>query len=265
MNKFLFYLSLLTLFACSSANKKQLKNELTHNEVKYAYNDKNGKFVFKSTSGFVKKENSFFTKQSLEMLSKTKDNALEQSISFSTLGSVKKSKMILRPKNSEYSVWFDGKKFTSRMKIISSKKMVELSMESPEPKWNGVKQFKFPSTRIPSCFFTQVVECAKVMGALSSKQKMNFYILWEGYPYLNETFTDFPNELFSKAEIENEGKQKNGEVKFSLLVAGQSIVYILDKNNKIKKMFWVTQGISILNKEASMESNKVESNEQVNE
>jgi hypothetical protein len=103
------------------------------------------------------------------------------------------------------------------------------------------------------------------MGLLSNKQKMNFYILWEGYPYLNETFTDFPNELFSKAEFENEGKQKTGEIKFNLQVAGQSIVYLLDKNNKLKKMFWVSQGISMLNKEASKENKNPENNEQGNE
>jgi hypothetical protein len=236
------------LLSCSSTNSNNLKSDLIHKEEKYSYTDKNGQFLFRSASGFQKKDKSFFTKQSLEMITKNKDNAIEQVVSFSVLGAIKKKRMLLRPKNSEYHVWFDGKKFTSKLRIIPSKKSVELTTESPEPKWNGVKLFKFPNTKTATCFFSQVVECAKVMGLLKSAQKMNFYILWEGYPFLNETFTDFPTELFSKGELEYEGKQKNDEKKFSLHVAGQSIVYLLDKNNKLKKMFWVSQGISMINR-----------------
>jgi hypothetical protein len=123
-------------------------------------------------------------------------------------------------------------------------------MESPEEKWNGVKQFKFPNTKTATCFFSQIIGCAKVMGVLNTPQKINFYILWEGYPYLNETFTGFPMEIFSRAQLEYEGKTKQDDKKFNLQVAGQSIAYILDSNNKLKKMFWVSQGISMINKAA---------------
>jgi hypothetical protein len=261
MNKLLFFaIALLTLVSCSSTDPSNIKKELGHKEEKYSYSDKNGQFMLRSMAGFNKKEKSFFTKQSLEMLNKTQDNSLEQSIAFSQLGMVKKRRMILRPKNSEYNVWFDGKKFSSKLKVIPAKKMVELTMESPEVKWNGVKQFKFPSTKIPTCFFSQIVECAKVMGLLKTQKKMSFYVLWEGYPYLNETFSDFPMELFSRAELEYEGKLNQDEKRFSLQVAGQSIAYILDKNNKLKKMFWISQGISMVSKSYKESAKEEEDN-----
>ena len=252
MNNSWFYVIIaFALLACSSNKQALIKKELVHKEEKFSYADKNGQFLFRSTSGFQKKDKSFFTKQSLEMTTKKQDNAIEQSIAFSTLGSIKKKRMILRPKQSEYNVWFEGKKFTSKLKVLPAKKMVELTMESPEAKWNGVKQFKFPNTKTATCFFSQIVECAKVMGLLNTPQKINFYILWEGYPYLNDTFTDFPPELFSRAELENEGKFTQDEKKFNLHVAGQSLVYVLDKNNKLKKMFWISQGISMVNRSSN--------------
>lgn len=238
----------ITACANTSVDPKTVKKELVHKEQKYSYSDKSGQFLFRQASGFNKKDHSFFTKQSLEMINKSQENALEQSIAFSTLGAVKKKRMILRPKNSEYNVWFEGKKYTSRLKVIPHKKLIEQTLESPEPKWNGVKQYKFPNTKMATCFFSQVVECAKVMGLLNQPKKQSFYVLWEGYPYLNETFTDFPMELFSLAEFEYEGQAKKGEKRFNLQVAGQSIAYLLDKDNKLIKMFWISQGISMINK-----------------
>lgn len=254
---------LLFFTACAGTKPDKVKKDLAHKEEKFSYSDKNGKFLFRSSSGFQKKDNVFFTKQSLEMTTKKKDNALEQSIAFSTLGSIHKKKLILRPKISEYNVWFEGKKFTSRLKVIPEKKSIELTMVSPEPKWNGVKVFKFPNTKTATCFFSQIVECAKVMGLLNSPQKINFYVLWEGYPYLNDTFTDFPQELFSKAELENDGNFAQDEKKFSLHVAGQSLVYVLDKNNKLKKMFWISQGISMVNR--SVKESITDANESLDE
>ncbi len=248
----LFFLAIVLFFlqGCSSTGvtPNDIKKDLVHKEQKFSYSDKNGQFLFRSQSGFNKKDKAFFTKQSLEIVGKSLENVLEQSIAFSQMGAVKKKNLILRPKNSEYRVWFEGKKFSSKLKVIPNKKIVELTMESPEPKWNGVKQFKFPNTKTVTCFFSQVVECAKVMGMLNVPKKVSFYILWEGYPFLNETFSDFPMEIFSKAELEYEGLGKDNEKKLSLQVAGQSIAYLLDKNNKLKKMFWVSQGISMVNR-----------------
>lgn len=257
MNKIIIYIFILFFInACSSGSIVDVKKELRQKETTFLYTDKNGQFLFRFSSGVLKKSKAFFTKQSLELTTSKKDNTLEQTIAFSTLGSIKKKKLILRPRNSEYKVWFEGKQYSSKLKIIPTKKTVELTMTSPEAKWNGVKEFKFPNTKTITCFFSQVVDCAKLMGILESTKVIKFNILWEGYPYLNETFSGFPMEIFSKAELEYEGKKNKNEKQFSLHVAGQTIVYVLDEKNKFKKMFWVSQGISVVrNNSVDLENN----------
>ena len=73
-------------------------------------------------------------------------------------------------------------------------------------------------------------------------------VIWEGYPYLNETFSDFPSELFSEAQLEYDGMTKEKERRFNLRVAGQSIFYVLDAKDVMTKMFWVSQGITMVSK-----------------
>lgn len=251
----LLCLSIILLTSCASAKKtpKVLKKELVRGEEHFSYVDKNGQFVVKLSAGFNKKENTFFTKRELVAQGNESDKVLEQSIVLSDLGSIKKKKTILRPKLSQYNVWFEGKKYFSELKMNPAKKAIDVKMVSPESQWNGVKQIKLPSTHALYCFFSQVVECAKTIGFISEAIKkeagtMNFYVLWEGYPYLNETLTDFPSALFSRAQFEYDGKTKDDEQRFNLKVAGQSIFFVVDKNQQMKKMFWVSQGISMVSK-----------------
>ena len=130
-------------------------------------------------------------------------------------------------------------------------------MTSPEKQWNGTRQVKFPSSTIVPCFFSQVIDCAKVAGFInkaSDKKSgtMNLLIIWEGYPYLNETFSDFPSELFSEGVLEYDGKTTESERRFNLRVAGQSIFYVLNDKSEMSKMFWVSQGISMVGKSAKV-------------
>ncbi len=251
MIKYLIITILLTM-GCSRLSKKAPQEILSKDSNVFLYTDKNGKYKTIISYGQSSKDKSFFVKKILEIPNKDKDNILEQSIVFSEAGNVKGSN-ILRPKLSQYNVWFDGKKYFSEIKINPKQKALEVKMVSPESQWNGTKQFKFPSTKSMSCFFSQIVECVKISGYLEKvkknpKAKMGLYIIWEGYPYLNETYSDFPSELFSKATIEFDGVSKNKERKFNLQVAGQSIFYSLDENDVFKKMFWVSQGISMVEK-----------------
>jgi cupin superfamily acireductone dioxygenase involved in methionine salvage len=54
--------------------------------------------------------------------------------------------------------------------------------------------------------------------------------------------------LFSKATIEFDGKLKDNEFRYSVNVAGQSIFYVINKDKKFLKMFWVSQGITMVPK-----------------
>lgn len=254
MNKFFFLIILsLSLFSCSSTKDKSvLKKELAHGPEKFSYTDKNGQFLVRLASGFNTKNNTFFTKRSLEIPEKDKDNLLETSVTFSELGSVRK-KNILRPKLSQYNVWFDGKKYFSELKLNIEKKAIDVKMISPESQWNGSKQIKLPSTKALYCFFSQVIDCARTIGFIGEAIKkeegsLSFYLIWEGYPYLNETFVNVPSQLFSKATLEFDGSTNDSEKRFNLKVAGQSIFYVVDEKYQMRKMFWVSQGISMVSK-----------------
>lgn len=254
MNRLISYTYLLfSILSCASTTSTHLKKDLTRKEEKFSYSDKNGQFLVKLSSGFNKKENTFFAKRVLEVAGRTTNNILEQSVALSDIGMLKKKQTILRPKLSQYNIWFEGKKYFSEIKIDPIKKSIDVKMISPEKQWNGVKHVKLPSTKALYCFFSQVMECAKAAGFLDDAIKketgsMNFYVIWEGYPYLNETFSDFPSELISKAELEYDGKIKDDERRFNLKVGGQSIFFVVDNNEVMKKMFWVSQGISMVSK-----------------
>lgn len=257
MNKKQNFLSILitgaVLASCSHGIKKNIQEKLVNNEDQFRYTDKNGQYLMRTSSGMDKDGKSFSTKKRLEIPNRQKDNILEQSVTVSSLGTLKKKVMILRPKTSQYSVWFDGKKYSSEMKINPKKKSLEIKMVSPESQWNGVKQIPFPNSTVIPCFFSQIIECAKVSGFISKATEKksgqtSFMIVWEGYPYLNETFSDFPSELFSQAELEYDGITKDAERRFNLRVAGQSIFYILNDKDVMIKMFWVSQGISMTSK-----------------
>lgn len=260
MNNFLIiFLLFSTLSSCGSLSKKNTSEKLSNIDEQFNYTDKNGQFSVRITSGMDKKGKSFFTKKIMELPSRQKDKALEQSVVISSVGTLKNKTTILRPKLSQYSVWFDGKKYTTELKLNPAKKAIDVKMISPESQWNGTKQIKFPSSKIVPCFFSQVIECAKVTGfinkAISKKSGvMNFVVIWEGYPYLNETFSDFPSELFSNAQLEYDGKTKDSEIRFNLRVGGQSIFYILNDKNVMTKMFWVSQGITMVSKSAQASS-----------
>lgn len=255
MNKTWPLLTLLafTMISCARMSQKSPKDMLTNHEDQFNYSDKNGQFSMKIASGMDKTGKSYFTKRVMELPSRQKDKALEQSVVLSSVGSLKKKVMVLRPKISQYNVWFDGKKYTSELKINTAKKAIDVKMTSPESQWNGNKQIKFPRTTTLPCFFSQVLECAKVTGFINqatTKENgtMNLLVIWEGYPYLNETFSDFPSELFSDAQLEYDGKTKQNERRFNLRVAGQSIFYVLDDKDNMVKMFWVSQGITMVSK-----------------
>jgi hypothetical protein len=244
---------MMTLVSCAGMSQKNPKEMLAKHDDQFNYTDKNGHYSVKISSGLDKTGKGFFTKRVMELPSRQKDKALEQSVVLSSIGTLKNKTMMLRPKVSQYNVWFDGKKYTSELKINTAKKAIDLKMTSPESQWNGTKQVKFPSSTTLPCFFSQVVECAKVSGFISKASNketgtMNLMIIWEGYPYLNETFSDFPNELFSEAQFEYDGKTKQGERRFNLRVAGQSIFYVLDDKDVMTKMFWVSQGITMVSK-----------------
>ncbi|MBT5094739.1 MAG: hypothetical protein HOM21_10870 [Halobacteriovoraceae bacterium] len=133
---------MLSLTACSSG--EQVSSSILNNRrTKYDLTDNAGKFKVEREVFYQKKNNDFIIKRKVFSKSKKSTNILEKSITISKLGKVKKLPL-LRPSVSQYSVWFDGKKYFSEMKVDVKKKAIVLRMKSPEKQWNGQKTIKFP-------------------------------------------------------------------------------------------------------------------------
>ena len=75
---------------------------------------------------------------------------------------------------------------------------------------------------------------------------MQLYVIWNGHPYFQEQYENIPNQVFSKAVFEYDGQNSNGQIRFTLQVAGQSIFYFLDDKKELLKQFWISQGLTMV-------------------
>ncbi len=251
---------LILSLLCSCAYLRQVKNapkpQSTVKKVKktkeYNLTDKAGKFVLKREVGTSKKYKGIVVKK-LILPEDSSGLPLEKSITISKPGSVQGKINILRPQISQYSVWFDKKRYFSEMKLNPSSKTLEVFLKSPKKQWNGKKSIPFPSGSGMYCFFSQVVECAKFSQFIQESTKrgagqMNFHIVWEGYPYFQAQYDNLPSEVFSNATMTYDGVDQNGNRKYSLNFANQTLFYLLDKQNNLVGEYWVSQGYSLESK-----------------
>lgn len=226
-----------------SPNQKILQAE----KSQFLLTDKGGDFLVERESGRLGNQNKYAVKQQLTTTSNT-NQVLEQLISISQIGRLK-NLHILRPEKSQYTVWFDGKKYFSELSVDVEKKMLIVNLESPEKQWNGRTEKAFPTSTGVYCFYTQVIECASFTGfidkAIEEKTGvMNFYIIWDGYPYIMEQYQGIPVEVFSPASLQYDGQTADNEDRFRLEFAGETIFYMVNKNGKYDKQMWVSQGLS---------------------
>lgn len=254
--KTIFYLFLfLSISSCSFisnlGSSDENGNYFSHKKVKYDLAENTGKFVVYRESGLKKGANQFVVKTQVFPENDDRKKILEKNITISRLGKLKGNLTILRPEKSQHSVWFDGKKYSNDMELDVKKKQLIVDLSSPEEKWNGRKTFDFPSTNTIYCFYSQVMECASVTGFIAKAKgsgygKMNFYIIWDGYPYFHEQYLNLSGNVFSKATLEFDEIKSDGQLKLSLTTENQVIFYVLDKDLKLIKKFWVAQGLSML-------------------
>lgn len=256
MNKSILISILLACFfllSCSSTKNKNA-SALESGIVLYQYEDKNGNFKVARQTGFEKSSGRLITKHQLEILTGSKENILEQSIVIANPGSIKGKTSVLRPEEGQYSVWFEGKKYTSTIKINSKNKSFELKTSGPSAKDISSRQISFPKNQNALCFFSQLTECLNFHGFLKKSIKeesgsVRLNLVWNGYPFFQEAYNDLPMELFSEAKLAYDGKIAEDEFRFTLGVANQMIFFIVGQEGEFKKMFWIAQGISMVRKD----------------
>jgi hypothetical protein len=242
----------------TSLKSPAIKNEVTQ----FRYTDPMGTYTLNRELGVVKNKNQVFTKMSMTDVNKPKD-LLEKGVAISKvdLFKTKQGKIkILLPEISQYTVWFDGGKFFSQLKLDREQKKLEIILKGPEKKWQGTTEIPLEKNYEGAyCFFSQIPECVQVTNFLKmavAKQtgKMSFKVIWDKYPYIQEQYKNLPIEPVSDGVFFYDGLAEDGSYKFILKVAGHHLFYHFSKDLTFSGHFWVIQGITQVKKESSKDS-----------
>lgn len=253
MMKYFTFIFALLISSCSlSKNSDSISSKKIFANEKSTFNlkDNAGNFIVKREKGLITNKNQFVVKQMVLDSSGNEKEPLEKNITISNLGRVKDI-YVLRPYKSQYTVWFGGKEYSNDIQLDLQKKKLVVELSSPEKEWSGTREFDLPNPKSVYCFYSQVMECAAVTGFVEKAKangqgKMNFYVIWNGYPYFHDQYVNLSGNLISRAQLEFDPSKKDNEIKFSLNVDNQVIFYVLDKNFNFIKQFWVAQGLSML-------------------
>ncbi len=258
MNNILIII-LVFLSSCNSTIQHRTKSVAVGTN-KYNYEDKTGQYLLIRSTNIDKKDAKLVTRKQLELKNKSKDNILEQSITIANPGLIKRKNAILRPEEAQFQIWFEGKKYTSSLKIDTKNKAFELKTNGPTSADNRTRKISFPKSQKYFCFFSQLTECLSFNGFIQKsikeeKGSVRLYLIWDGYPYFQEAYNDLPNELFSDVEFRYDGKISNDEFRFILNISNQSIFFIVSEVADLKKMFWISQGVSMIREDLKGEEN----------
>jgi len=238
------FICLVTLLSCSHDNKSTSTENVNSNTSNYfSLKDQSGEYILKRD--ILIKNSTVLTRQSI-FVSGQEDRPLEKTVTKSKYGSSKNRKNLVRPLASQHSIWFEKNKYFSQFKLNIKNRSFDVLMESPERKWNGKESLKFPKAKI-FCWFSQLPECLHKVGILAKKPKIavSFYIVWGGYPYYSEQYNGVSGRAFSRASVKIDA-QTEGRNVFVVSVDNQNIFYHFNSNLEFEKMFWITQGISMM-------------------
>ena len=241
-------LSFFFLSSCAGLRSLKEKSLLPVYEDNYSLSDKAGQYQVKRKSFYNKSKNAYVTKVRTYPFDSTTE-LIEGSLIVSNPGFLNKNIRILRPLASKFETWFDKKKYSNELRVNFKSKSLDVSLNSPEKKWSSKTSYPFPKNASLFCFFSQLAECAAITGftrkaTVKKAGTMNLYVIWDGFPYIQEIYPDLPREVFSKARLEYDG-QKNGHSRFSLYVANQVLFYLINKSGKLIDLFWVSQGYTL--------------------
>lgn len=240
-------LFLVLLVSCGHLGKGKAPAE---GKSVFSYSDVSGNFNYQRDVKFLKKK--LVTRTQILVPSAGSDRVVEKSITVSQLGSVKDGSgrsFIVRPLASEFTVWLEGKKYTSKMQLDTRKKAMRVTLDSPEPKWKGQTYVPFPRGK-HFCYFTQIPDCLyhnrMLDRSLESKTKsFDFYVVWDNYPYVQEQLTNVGRSLFSHATLKYDGEPK-GRIRYIIEVEDQVLLYLFTKNFELAGYSWISQGINLV-------------------
>ncbi len=243
---FCYLLFIFSLFSCSHLNP------ITPKEANktYSYIDVSGHYLLNRESKSIK--NKLVTR--IKLTPKNSHKSVEKSVTLSQVGSVRNKSLrilTLRPFASEFEVWLEGKRYSTKMNIdVKSKSMkIETDGLPKEHKWYGNNFVKFPNSQF-FCYFNQLPDCLYQLGFLQSSyknsdNKIDLYVVWDSFPFIQDQLSGVGRNLFSKANLRFDREEKNNLL-YELEVDGQIILYYFSKSFDLVKIIWIAQGISVL-------------------
>jgi hypothetical protein len=245
------YLWLLIILAsCAQMPARKVNKIPQESSELYNFTDLSGEYILKRDQKIQGKK--IITRNNI-LSPMDQQTSLEKTIVVSKMGYLKTNKgnvRVIRPEISQHEIWLDKKRYFSQIKILPKSRSVRVSMESPKKKWNGVKSFDLPGNTKLYCFYSQLPECLKNNNLISSLKKsskrLNLTLIWDNYPYHNEQYKFVINEPFQVVSLAYDGFSKTHGHKISVDLGNQIIFYHFNKNYDFQRMFWISQGISMV-------------------
>ncbi|MCO4754296.1 MAG: hypothetical protein KC478_07425 [Bacteriovoracaceae bacterium] len=237
-------LSILVLFSSCAVQTSRKSAQISDSNSRYFYKDRTGEFIIKRS---VKNSGSKLVLKHEIYSPNELNKALEKTITVSGLGAIKTKKGTMpsmRPSVSQHSIWFEGEKFFSQLKLNTKKRSLDVVMKSPESQWNGKKSYSFPKGTI-FCFFTQIPECVRYHGLLEEKSRPHqIQVIWDSFPYHTEVYEKVSSDPFEQG-VWAFDKVDDNKLRYGLVIGGQLIIYEFNTQERFENMYWVVQGISL--------------------
>ncbi len=150
------------------------------------------------------------------------------------------------PEASQFSVWFDKKKYFSQSQLIRDEKKIEFKYQGGDSSNINKDKYNLNSGTF-FCYFSQIPDCLKLQNllVLSAKKTIQIYVIWDNFPYNKDQYQGINAEPVTLASLSLD-KYNNNEFKYILDLGNQVIFYTFDKKLEFTKMFWVSQGISMI-------------------
>ena len=150
----------------------------------------------------------------------------------------------LLPEAFDVEVWFNKKNYRSKGKTVSKEKAMYVKMDTPEENWAGTRKLSFPQGK-RFCFFEQIPDCLRLFGYLNEEnfQEKIITVVWDSYPFTSEIYKGVRKNLFTAATLNYEGDIE-GVKRFVLQIDNQLVFYEFESDDTLKKMFWISQGIT---------------------
>lgn len=236
---------LLFLTGCAGA----FRGSPTEGKVTYAFVDESGTYRMVREFKVVKQK--IVSRSQILSTQGSGARILEKSILVSEIGSIKTPKgrlLTVRPSASEFEVWLEGKKYSSKMQLNPKAKSMRVTLDSPEEKWKGVSEVPFPKGKY-FCFYNQLPECLYnnhlLENAFETKtQRFDFYVIWDSYPYIQDQLSQVGKNLFAPATVKFDGAI-HGHFRYIVEIEGQVLLYQFTKSYDLVKVAWIAQGITI--------------------